>query len=90
MDLYDAVSRLLGQVTTAGRKVRLLGVAATELTSLAQPQLGLFADTSHKRLQAERAEDAIRARFGAHAITRAALLNAKEKHPWHDSATTWC
>jgi nucleotidyltransferase/DNA polymerase involved in DNA repair len=88
MDLYDAVSRLLGQVKTVGRKVRLLGVAATELTALAQPQLCLFADTSHKRLQAERAEDAIRARFGPHAITRAALLHAKERHPWHDSATT--
>ena len=90
MDLYDAVSRLLSHLPTARRKVRLLGIAAAELTSLAQPQLSLFADASHKRLQAERAEDAIRARFGPQAITRAALLNAKERRPWHDSATTWC
>ena len=90
MDLYHAVSRLLSQLPTARLKVRLLGIAAAELTSLAPQQLSLFPDATHKRLQAERAEDAIRARFGPRAITRAALLNPKERHPWHDSATTWC
>jgi DNA polymerase IV len=90
MDLYHAVSRLLSQLPTARLKVRLLGIAATELTSLAPRQLSLFADSTHKRLQAERAEDAIRARFGPRAITRAALLNPTERHSWHDSATTWC
>ena len=90
MDLYHAVSRLLSQLPTARLKVRLLGIAAAELTSLAPQQLSLFADATHKRLQAERAEDAIRARFGPRAITRAALLNPKERHPWHDSPTTWC
>jgi nucleotidyltransferase/DNA polymerase involved in DNA repair len=88
MDLYRAVSRLLSQLPAARLKVRLLGIAAAELTSLAPGQLSLFADSTHKRLQAERAEDAIRARFGPRAITRAALLNPKERHPWHDSATT--
>jgi nucleotidyltransferase/DNA polymerase involved in DNA repair len=88
MDLYHAVSRLLSQLPAARLKVRLLGIAAAELTSLAPGQLSLFADSTHKRLQAERAEDAIRARFGPRAITRAALLNPKERHPWHDSATT--
>jgi nucleotidyltransferase/DNA polymerase involved in DNA repair len=90
MDLYHAVSRLLGQLPTTRLKVRLLGIAAAELTSLAPQQLSLFADSTHKRLRAERAEDAIRARFGPRAITRAALLNSKERHPWHDSATRWC
>jgi DNA polymerase-4 len=90
MDLYHAVSRLLSKLPTARLKVRLLGIAAAELTSRAPLQLSLFADSTHKRLQAERAEDAIRARFGPRAIIRAALLNAKERHPWHDSATTWC
>ena len=90
MDLYHAVSRLLSQLPTARLKVRLLGVAAAELTSLAPQQLSLFADATYKRLQAERAEDAIRARFGPRAITRAALLNPKERHPWHGSPTTWC
>jgi DNA polymerase-4 len=81
MDLYHAASRLLSQLPTVRLKVRLLGIAAAELTSLAPQQLSLFADATHKRLQAERAEDAIRARFGPRAITRAALLNSKESHP---------
>ena len=90
MDLYHAVSRLLSQLPTARLKVRLLGIAAAGLTSPAPQQLSLFPEATHKRLQAERAEDAIRARFGPRAITRAALLNPKERHPWHDSATPWC
>jgi DNA polymerase IV len=76
IDIYQAASKLLNQVAGPTRKVRLLGVAASELTSLAQQQLSLFSATTHKRLQAERAEDAIKARFGPQAITRAALLDA--------------
>jgi DNA polymerase-4 len=75
LDLYHVASKLFNQLPGARRKVRLLGIAASELTSLAQHQLSLFADTRHKRLQAERAEDAIKARFGPQAITRAALLD---------------
>jgi DNA polymerase IV len=75
-DLYHTVSELLSQIPSARRRVRLLGVAASELTSLTQQQLSLFSDTTLKRLQAERAEDAIRARFGPRAITRVALLEA--------------
>jgi DNA polymerase IV len=75
-DLYHAVSKLLSQLPSTRRKVRLLGVAASELTSQTQDQLALFAEATHKRLQAARAEDAIKARFGPQAITRAALLNA--------------
>jgi DNA polymerase IV len=87
VQLYHAASRLLSQLPTAKRKVRLLGVAAAGLTSVAPRQLSLFADATHKQLQAERAADAIRARFGSGAITRAALLDAKERPPWHDSPT---
>jgi nucleotidyltransferase/DNA polymerase involved in DNA repair len=87
IDLYHAASKLFSQVPSEGRKVRLLGVAASELTSLAQQQLSLFSETTHKRLQAERAEDAIKARFGPQAITRAALLDPA--NPWSpDSANS--
>ncbi|HSF28941.1 MAG TPA: DNA polymerase IV [Candidatus Tectomicrobia bacterium] len=75
LGLYQAAFKLLNQVAAPTRKVRLLGVAASELTSQAQQQLSLFADTAHKRLRAERAEDVIKARFGPQAITRAALLD---------------
>jgi DNA polymerase IV len=75
-DLYHTVLELLSQMPRPGRRVRLLGIVASELTSLAQQQLSLFSDGMLKRLQAERAEDSIRARFGSRAITRAALLEA--------------
>jgi hypothetical protein len=79
IDLYRVVSQLLNFVPNPGRKVRLLGIAASELTTVEQQQLPLFSEAIHKRLQAERAEDAIKARFGPQAITRAALLDPK--HP---------
>jgi DNA polymerase IV len=81
MDLYRAVVKLLNQLPVARRKVRLLGVTAAELTSLAQAQLSLFSETTPKRLQAERAKDAIKARFGPQAITRAALLEPAPPSP---------
>jgi DNA polymerase IV len=79
IDIYHAASELLGQVPSTRRRVRLLGIAASELTVPALQQLSLFSEMTHKRLQAERAEDAIKARFGPQAITRAALLDAA--HP---------
>jgi DNA polymerase IV len=74
-DLYHAVSKLLSQLLSRRRRVRLLGVAASQLTAVEQQQLSLFSEAGHKRLQAARAEDAIKARFGSQAITRAALLD---------------
>jgi hypothetical protein len=61
--------------------VRLLGIAASELTPLGQQQLSLFSEATHKRLQAERAEDAIKARFGPRAITRAVLMEPAQQPP---------
>lgn len=75
IDIYRVASQLLHHVPNRQRKVRLLGIAASELTSVAQQQLSLFSEAAQKRLQAERAEDAIKARFGPQAITRAALLD---------------
>jgi DNA polymerase-4 len=79
LDLYQAASTLFSLLPGTGRKVRLLGIAATELTPVEGQQLSLFSTAMHKRLQAERAEDAIRARFGSKAITRAALLELEER-----------
>jgi DNA polymerase-4 len=74
IDLYRVASQLLYHVPNTKRKVRLLGLAASQLTAVEQ-QLSLFSAASQKRLQAERAGDAIKARFGPQAITRAALLD---------------
>jgi nucleotidyltransferase/DNA polymerase involved in DNA repair len=77
IDLYHAASRLLSRMPSTMRKVRLLGIAASELTLVEQQQLSLFSDAAQRRLQAERAEDTIKARFGSQAITRAVLLDPK-------------
>jgi nucleotidyltransferase/DNA polymerase involved in DNA repair len=73
-DLYTVASGLLQTIPGRQRRARLLGIAASALTSMAHQQLALFSAASHKRLQLAQAEDAIRARFGAQAITRATLL----------------
>jgi DNA polymerase-4 len=83
-DLYHAASDLLQTVLRRQRRARLLGVAATGLTAVAQQQLSLFCDASRRSLQLAQAEDAIKARFGARAITRAALLD-----PDRTSQTAW-
>jgi DNA polymerase IV len=76
IDLYRVASQLLPRVPNTQRNVRLLGIVASELSSVDQQQLSLFSDAAQKRLQAERAEDAIKARFGPRAIIRAALLDS--------------
>ena len=81
IDLYRVALQLLPDVPSSRRKVRLLGITASELTAAARQQLSLFADGAEKRLRAARAEDAIQARFGRRAITRAALLDAAHPLP---------
>jgi DNA polymerase IV len=78
LDLYGAANELLHNLPARAKPVRLLGIVASELMPLDQGQLPLFPDAALKRLQAERAEDAIKARFGPQAITRAVLLDSAD------------
>jgi nucleotidyltransferase/DNA polymerase involved in DNA repair len=78
IDLYQAAHELLQRLSTGRRKVRLLGITASQLAPAAAGQLPLFSEAARKRLQAEQAEDTIKARFGPGAITRAALLDPTE------------
>jgi DNA polymerase-4 len=80
-DVYRIALRLLDRVPWGGRKVRLLGVAATRLSPAAggaRTQLDLFGQAGSgppKRLRhVARAVDEIREQFGHASITRAALL----------------
>ncbi len=78
IDVYHATYQLLNNLPSGRRKVRLLGISASGLAPADLGQLSLFSDATLKRLQAERAEDAIKSRFGPHAITRASLLDPAE------------
>lgn len=75
-DLTDPLWRAaveLARPEVRGKKIRLLGVAATQL---GQPeQTTMFEIVDQKQRRVVDATDAVRRRFGPHAMTRASLLN---------------
>jgi DNA polymerase-4 len=76
--IADAAARLLNewQAEQPRAAVRLLGVAARELTSL--PQLELFASPEAQRNQhLDSALDDIRSKFGKDAVSRASTLRSR-------------
>jgi nucleotidyltransferase/DNA polymerase involved in DNA repair len=74
-DLTDTIWRAaleLARPEIRGKKIRLLGVAATQL---GQPeQIGMFEVVDAKQRRVVDATDAVRRRFGDRAVTRASLL----------------
>jgi DNA polymerase-4 len=72
-DLYDVVSGLFEGSPARGKRIRLLGVAATGLLSSGAEQLALV--RAGRWEDAERALDRIETRFGAGAAFPAALLD---------------
>jgi DNA polymerase IV len=74
-DLTDTIWRAALELTRPeirGKKIRLLGVAATQL---GQPQqIGMFELVDERRRRVVDATDAVRRRFGDRAVTRASLL----------------
>ncbi len=79
--LFDVAHGLLLTVHDK-RKVRLLGVYASGFEEPVE-QLGLF-EVEPDRSPADRARDAIVARFGEEAITRASLLGRRERRTPND------
>jgi DNA polymerase-4 len=83
LDLYREAARLLQQAagTTqnyhlGARRVRLLGVAAGNLTRTGMPcQLSLFEEGANRTRSLCRARDKIIGQFGKHAIKRARLMD---------------
>jgi len=76
-DIYTAASALLESAARSHRKVRLLGVRATNLAD--GHQLSLFDDTPEKQERLNRTLDGIRERFGDDALRRAALVQSTRK-----------
>jgi len=72
--LYEEGRELLRRAWAKGRKLRLIGIGASNLTT-AGYQLGLFDQRYRERLaRLAKAVDEIRDRFGEEAIRRASLL----------------
>ncbi len=79
--IYAMARLLFVEKTSLGRRrVRLLGVAVSNLTSEPLLQLRLFDDEARDRAQAARlaeVEDAVRSRVGDHAITRGRVVRRR-------------
>jgi nucleotidyltransferase/DNA polymerase involved in DNA repair len=79
--IFEAALHLLDRIDWRGKKIRLLGVSVSGLAKAGVPrQLSLF-DRPEKVMKNEklgRARDALEARFGKGAVSRASLL-----HPGH-------
>jgi DNA polymerase IV len=75
-DLTDTIWRAaleLARPEVRGKKIRLLGVAATQLGS--PEQISMFEVVNAKQRRVVDATDAVRRRFGDRAVTRASLLH---------------
>ena len=81
--IYQAALALLRREWAGRRKVRLVGIRASNLTRDVAYQLQLFEPGQDKQAQVSRAIDEIRARFGRDAIRRASQL---EEDPPVDDA----
>jgi DNA polymerase-4 len=76
--VYAQVLALFDSAWERGRPVRLLGVAAANLTQPAR-QLRLFEQEDRRQTQLDAALDRIRARFGERAIQRASLMEPPDE-----------
>lgn len=72
--IHAAALRLLHANWRQGQQLRLLGVGVSGLLDHSGYQLSLFDQGDQRRTRLNRALDAIRERYGRHAITRASLL----------------
>jgi DNA polymerase IV len=72
--IYQAALALLRREWTGRRKIRLVGIRASNLTRDLAYQLQLFEPGQDKQARVSRAIDEIRARFGRDAIKRASQL----------------
>ena len=70
----------LARPEVRGRRIRLLGVTASNLGE--REQLALFQADDPKRRRAVEAADAVRRRFGSDAVTRARLVGARLPAPF--------
>jgi DNA polymerase-4 len=76
-DIYEAAWTLFNKVWTPGKRVRLIGVGASNLTEAAR-QLSMFGEEEKaKEEKLARVVDALRERYGWDAVKRASLARKK-------------
>ncbi|MFQ5882813.1 MAG: DNA polymerase IV [Candidatus Methylomirabilales bacterium] len=78
-EIHSAALSLLQKIPWRGRKIRLLGIAVSKLTTKISPgQVPLF-PPDPRREKVAQAVDEIRRRFGEAGITRASLLSRRSR-----------
>lgn len=77
--LFQVGRELLAKEAT-GKPWRLIGIGIADLVDADAASADLFAEGERKALASERSVDAIRARFGAGAVTSGRILMAKPTH----------
>jgi DNA polymerase-4 len=77
--LFQVGRELLAKEAT-GRPWRLIGIGMADLVDADLAAADFFAGDERKALASERSVDAIRARFGADAVTSGRILRAKAAH----------
>lgn len=80
-ELYRQACALFDSFPRKGRRVRLLGVAASQLQG-EEAQLDLFAGGEVRRDRVDDVMDDVRKKFGVKAIHRASLLGRRHESPW--------
>lgn len=76
-EIYQAACELLMRMWDGHKPLRLLNVTATRLTSEEYRQYSLFDNVDYEKLEkANKAMDAIRARFGEDSVMRASFLKS--------------
>jgi DNA polymerase-4 len=79
-EIFAAAWALFRKVWSPGKRVRLLGVGAANLTEAAR-QLEMFNDAGQERAEKlARVVDALREKYGRQAVQRAALVRRKTGH----------
>lgn len=74
------VGRELLATEATGKSWRLIGIGIADLSDAVRASGDFFDDVERKALASERSLDAIRARFGADAVTTGRTLKAKASH----------
>lgn len=77
--IYEVADGLLQRAWTRRRKIRLVGIRATNLVHEVAYQLQLFEQGDEKQALAARAVDQLRARFGDNIIKRASQIESLDQ-----------
>ncbi|MEE4312453.1 MAG: DNA polymerase IV [candidate division KSB1 bacterium] len=76
-DIYNVIIKLFHNFDRYGKKVRLIGVAVSNLNMLTRKQLSLFEAEKKSQSKADQVMDLVQQKFGVRSIKKASLMNER-------------